>query len=169
MQFFRRLYCRIPAYGQLIVRRDNVKRGWVKSTEVDTYYSLMLKGSRRNWFSSNTFYLVFTEHCLEEAIKRGELNERFCEDPIPFGLYTGIRHIDRGGHLKNNTCDGIFLRVFRYERGGTISEHTIVMSERQFRRAIIRAKTRPELLSKRRFWHGFYSRLYKSIARYSES
>ena len=169
MQIFRRIYCRIPGYGQLVVRRSSVRKGWFKSNDVETYYSLMVKGTKKSWFTSNTFYLVFTESCLAEAIKRGEANAKFQKTVSPFGLYTGIEHIDRGGNLKNSKCDCIFLNVYKYVDGGHVAEFTIALSERQFRRAIVRAKTRPELRAKKKIWHGFYRKLYEAIVAYAES
>lgn len=149
----KRLYCRIPSYGQLIISRGEAKKGWYRDTTSSaTYFSLMLKGSRGGLFSSGTFYLVLTETCYEDALKRGELHLKHIEEGIPFGKYLGIRRIEVKDVKLPYTADCVFLHVFRYARGGKVEDSMLVLSERQFRRAIARAKSRPDLVVKKR-WH----------------
>ena len=149
----KKLYCRVPSYGQLISRRGEAKKGWYSDTTSSaTYFSLMLKGSRGGLFSSSTFYLVLTERCYEDALKRGELHLKHIEEGIPFGKYLGIKRIEVKDTKFPYTADCVFLHVFRYVRGGKVEDNMLVLSERQFRRAIARAKSCPDLVV-RKHWY----------------
>lgn len=152
LNHLKRLYCRIPSYGQLILRRGEVKKGWYNdTTSPANYFSLMLKGSRGGLFTSSTFYLVLTENCYEDALKRGELHLKHIDEGIPFGKYLGIKRIEVKDVRLPYTADCVFLHVFRYLRGGRLEDSMLVLSERQFRRAIARAKSRPDLVMKKKW------------------
>ena len=151
--YLKRLYCRVPSYGQLITRSGEAKKGWYHDTTASaTYFSLMLKGSRGGLFSSSTFYLVLTENCYEDALKRGELHLKHINEGIPFGKYLGMKRIEVKDTKFPYTADCVFLHVFRYVRGGKVEDNMLVLSERQFRRAIARAKSRPDLVA-RKHWY----------------
>ena len=59
------------------------------------------------------------------------------------------------------TFDCVYLHVFKYVTGGKIKDFVVVLSERQFRRAIARAKNHPELVVKHRFRDWFVVKLFK--------
>lgn len=161
MDYFRKIYDRIPRYGRLMRRRGEKVLGNVVLDSSVTYYSIMLKGDHKKLFESSTFYIVLTEDGLKEAIHRGEVNKSYAP-PELFGRYTGIKHVENAGRSKN-TFDCIFLRVYKFTRGGGVEELPIVLSERQFRRAIVRAKTRPELVVRKKWWHEIYYGLFSKI------
>lgn len=162
----KRLYCRIPSYGQLIARKGEAKKGWYSDANASaTYFSLMLKGSRGGLFTSSTFYLVLTENCYEDAVKRGELHLKHINEGIPFGKYLGIKRIEVKDVKLPYNADCVFLHVFRYMHGGKIEDNVLVLSERQFRRAIARAKSRPDLVVRRRFTDGLVRFLHKLLIR----
>lgn len=161
----RSTYCRIPDYGQLIQRRGCIASCITKGdAPVKKYYSLMLKGNRRRLFSSNTFYLLLTEEALYEASMRGKTNFPYVERPITFGQYVGSQKVSKAAtgcpNLKN-TFNCIFLHVFMYVKGGNIIEHPLAFSEHQFKRALARARKHPELVSKKKFWHAAFVKLYR--------
>lgn len=150
--FFKRLYEKIPSYGRLMLRRGSLDRGWYKTGEDGKYFSVRLKGQRKGWFRSRDFYAVFTERGLEEAIKRGETNRSYVEYPSPFGRYVGIQSVVSTDRFKQKyNC--VFLKLFRYVRGGDVEEIDVALSERQFRRAVVRARKYPDLPVKFHFWH----------------
>ena len=165
LNWLKTAYYRIPKYGQLMLRKGTRECGWYKSNNVDTYFSLMLKGKGRGIFGSKRFYLVITEKCLEEIIERGNKNLKYNPNIIPFGSYTGIYSVtsDRVGNLPPQTFDCVYLHVFRYFPGGKIKDFIVVLSVRQFRRGIARAKNHPELVVKRRFRDWFIIRLFRLL------
>lgn len=158
----KRLYCRVPSYGQLITRRGEAKKCWYNDTTSSAnYFSLMLKGSRGGLFTSSTFYLVLTENCYEDALKRGELHLKHIDEGIPFGKYLGIKRIEVKDARIPYAADCVFLHVFRYLRGGKLEDRMLVLSERQFRRAISRAKSRPDLVVRKRWCDGIVKLLHQ--------
>lgn len=150
--WLRRAYYRIPNYGQLIARKCVIGHGWYKDAEEDVglYYSLMLRGRRRGLFNSGRFYIVLTKHCVDEAIERGKKNLKYTEHSLPFGEYTGIQeiHADRQGNFPPRTFECVIMNTYQYARGGKVKDFVLVLSERQFRRAIARAKTHGEIVVK---------------------
>lgn len=166
MEFFRKIYDRIPRYGRLMRRRGQKILGKVVIDDSATYYSIMLKGERKKLLESSTFYIVLTADGLKEAIHRGEVNKSYAP-PELFGMYTGIQHIENAGRAKN-TFDCIFLRIYKYTRGGNVEDAVIVLSERQFRRALVRAKTHPDLVAKKKWWHDIYYKLFSKLLKVSE-
>ncbi len=128
------------------------------------YYSLMLKGTRRRWFSSNTFYLLLTEDALFEAYERGKLNFPYIERPVIFGQYAGSQKVAKTSvaypNLKS-TFNCIFLHAFSYVKGGNIVEYPLAFSEHQFKRCLTRARKHPELVSKKKWWHKSFVWFYR--------
>ena len=159
----RRSYFRIPSYGQVMTSKGVRSCGWYKTDAQETYFSVMLKGRGRGLFGSGRFYLVLTERGLEEAIERGEKNLRYTAGAVEYGAYNGIQKIttEPFKNLPAHVFDCVILHVYRYMHGGKIKDHMIILSERQFRRAIARAKNHPELVVAKRFKDVFVKILYK--------
>lgn len=160
----RSTYCNIPAYGQLAPRRGCIASCVTKQDTVKRYYSLMLKGTRRRWFSSNTFYLLLTEDALDEAIERGKLNYPHIERPITFGQYVGSQKVNKAAkgypNLKS-TFNCIFLHAFMYVKGGNVVEYPLAFSEHRFKRSLQRARKHPELLLQKKWWHAAFVKMYR--------
>ena len=161
----KRSYFRIPSYGQLMACKGVRECGWYKAETQETYFSLMLKGRGRGWFSSGRFYLVLTEKGLEESIERGEKNLKYTKTVSEYGAYNGIERVTTEPYknLPAHQFDCVKLHVFRYVHGGKIKDHTIILSERQFRRAIARSKNHPELVVKARLRDVLVKLFYKLL------
>lgn len=166
--WLRRMYCRVPAYGQLVYRKGTVRNGWFD--RCDRYYSLMLKGERTKFFGSERFYLVLTENCLEEARSRGKINAScFDTNKLKVGYYSGTSSVTSTRSVSKQTFKCIMLKVFSYGRHGKVFEDVICLSERQFRRGLQRSKTHKDLVARRRWWHPAIKFLYKLFGKKKSS
>jgi len=166
LDWLKKAYFRIPKYGQLMVRKGGHNSGWYTNKDLtETYFSLMLKGKRRGLFDRGRFYIVLTQKGVEEAASRGEKNLRYTTSTLPFGEYSGIETVtsDKMGNLPGKTFECVFLHAFRYVHGGKVRDSVLVLSERQFRRSLARAKDHPELVVKRKVTDWIIKILYRLI------
>ena len=158
--FLRRLFVRIPKYGQLVHK----PKPWFRRTDEDTkmYDSLMLYGIKRHKKHKERLYLVLTEAAIADAEEKAAKYVSQIKVPILFGVYTGktvLNSVKHGGCVPK-TCELIFLRVFRYKEHGRISDSLIALTERHFKRAHERAKMHPEYIVKHKWWHPIIEWLY---------
>jgi len=163
--WLRKSYYRIPSYGQLMTSKGIRASGWYKPESQETYFSLMLKGKGRGLFRSGRFYLVLTEKGLDEAIERGKKNIKYANPAIAFGAYNGIERIvtEPINNLPAHVFDCVSLHVYKYVHGGRVEDYVLILSERQFRRAIARAKNHPELVVRRKITDRLVTVLYKIL------